>query len=158
MSIFHFDDHSLRHLANSINPLLVMVFFTAFFVRFRHDKTFRAAEFFGRALLSLLVAFGLGRLNAELKIWPGLPLDPGHYEFPSGHMCFAVSIAVSLVFLQRRFLFFVVPLLLFYGALIIFLKFHGWTDVIGAWLLMAPLAWLIHKGAKPKLKSGIEVE
>lgn len=148
MNFLHFDDHSLRQIANSINPLLVVVFFVAFFWRFRHDKTFRAAELFARALLSLLVSFGLGRVNAELKIWPGLPLDPGHYEFPSGHMCFAVSMAISLIMLYRRFVFLVVPLLLFYGALIVFLKFHGWLDVFGAWILMTPLAWIIHKEAK----------
>lgn len=153
MNFLHFDAHSLRQIANSVNPLLVVLFFVAFFRRASHDKTFSAAEFFVRALLSLLVSFFLGRVNAELKIWPGLPLDPGHYEFPSGHMCFAVSVAVSLVFLQRRFLFFVVPFLAFYGALIVFLKFHGWLDVFGAWILMTPLAWLIHKDFRRKLQS-----
>ena len=153
MNFLHLDAHSLRQIANSVNPLLTVVFLVAFFLRVRHDHSFRAGEFFVRALLSLLAGFALGRVNAELKIWPGFPLDPGHYEFPSGHMCFAVSMATSLVMLNRRFLFFVAPLLAFYGALIVFLKFHGWTDVIGAWLLMAPLAWVIHKEAKSKLQS-----
>jgi hypothetical protein len=145
VNFLNLDAHSLRQIANSVNPLLTVLFLVAFFSRAQRDKTFRANEFFVRALLSLLVGFALGRVNSIFKIWPGFPLDPGHYEFPSGHMCYAVSVATSLVMLNRRFLFFVVPLLDCYGLLIVFLRFHGWIDVIGAWALMTPLAWIIHQ-------------
>jgi membrane-associated phospholipid phosphatase len=151
VNFLHLDDHALRQLANSINPLLTVLFLVALFQRAfvaRGDRTFHAGECFLRAVLSLIVAFGLGRVNEALRIWPGLPLDPGRYEFPSGHMCYAVSVATSLVMLNRRYLFFVVPLLGFYGALIVFLRFHGWIDVIGAWVLMTPLAWIIHQPAR----------
>ena len=154
MNLLPFD--TWRQIANSINPLLVVLFFIVFLWRARSDKSFHSGKFFMRAFLSLLASFVLGRINAELKIWPGLPLDPGDYEFPSGHMCFAVSMAVSLVMLHRRFLFFVVPLLACYGVLIVLLGFHGWLDVIGAWILMTPLAWLIHKEAKPRVQEAVE--
>ena len=156
MNFLDLDVHSWKQIANSINPLLVVLFLVAFIWRSYGDKSFRAGGFFVYAFLSLLVSFVLGRVNGELEIWRGLPLDPGDYEFPSGHMCFAVSMAVSLVMLYRRFLFFVVPLLAFYGALIVYLGFHGWLDVIGAWVLMTPLAWLIHRRAMPKVQEAIE--
>ncbi len=158
MNFLHFDYHSLRQIANSINPLLTVLFLATFFLRARRDKSFGALSFFGHAFLSLLLSFVLGRVNDTFNIWPGFPLDPGKYEFPSGHMCYAVSMATSLVMLSRRFLFFVIPLLLFYGALMVLLRFHGWIDVIGAWILMTPLSWAIHKGAKPETEPNIRVK
>lgn len=152
MNFLPFDRELLETTADIVNPLLVVWFLVALVWRARSDKAFRAGEFLMRAFLALLVSFGLGRVNAELEIWRGLPLDPGNYEFPSGHMCFAVSLGVSLALLYRRFVFFVVPLLALYGGLIVFLGYHGWLDVIGAWVLMAPLAWIIHKEAKPKVQ------
>ena len=63
VNFLHFDDHSLRQIANSINPLLTVLFFVVFFLRARRDKTFPALLFFGHAFLSLLLSFVLGRVN-----------------------------------------------------------------------------------------------
>jgi membrane-associated phospholipid phosphatase len=152
MNFLPFDKDFLEKIADIVNPLLVVWFLVAFLWRVRTDRSFRGFGFFMRAFMALLVSFGLGRVNGELEIWRGLPLDPGNYEFPSGHMCFAVSLGVSLVLLYRRFVFLVVPLLALYGALIVFLGYHGWLDVIGAWVLMAPLAWIIHRESRRKLQ------
>jgi membrane-associated phospholipid phosphatase len=139
----------LEHLADAVNPLLVVLLIGSIVWRARHDKEFRAGEFFARAVAALVLAFVVGRINGELHLWPGLPSDPAkfRYEFPSGHTCFAVSIATSLYRIHARWLLFVVPLLLFYGALIALppLRYHAWIDVVGAWFLIPPLTLLAHK-------------
>lgn len=161
MNLFLELDRSVLHrFANSVNPLLVVLLLGAVVWRAYHDKSFRTGEFIARTLIALLLAFALGRINAALHIWPGLRGDPGSYEFPSGHTCFAASVATSLACLNRRWLWFVVPVLFLYGVLIVLppLRFHSWLDVIGAWILTPPLAWLVHKEAKPQAAMEVVTE
>lgn len=143
----HIDAHALGHFANGVNPLLVVLLLGAIVWRRKNDAQFAAGRFLLCALLALGAAFVLGRINAALKLWPGFPGDPGRYEFPSGHTCFAVAVATSLYLINRRWLLFVVPLLIAYGLLIVSppLRYHSWLDVIGAWLLMPPLTLLCHR-------------
>ncbi len=141
------DAHALRHIANGVNPLLVILLLGAIVWRRKTDAQFAAGRFLLGALLALGAAFVLGRINDALNLWPGFPGDPGEYEFPSGHTCFAVAVATSLCLLNARWLLFVAPLLIAYGVLIVLppLRFHSWLDIIGAWLLTPPLALLCHK-------------
>ena len=157
MTLLGLDAHALRHIANAVNPLLAALLLSAIMWRRKKDPQFLAARFLFGALLALGAAFVLGRINAALKIWPGLPGDPGHYEFPSGHTCFAVAVATSLWLLNRRWLLFLAPLLLVYGALIVLppLRYHSWLDVIGAWILMPPIALFCHKLGKTRIEQEV---
>jgi len=139
MNVFEFDAHALRQIAGSVNPLLTVLLIGAIFWRRRVDARFPMARFALCALLAIVASVILGRINEKLRLWPA------DLEFPSGHTCYAASVATSLCLLNRRWLFFVVPLLAAYGALIVHLKFHVWLDVIGAWVLMPPIAWAIHR-------------
>lgn len=152
-----FDPPLLRRIANSVNPLLTVLFIVVFLFHARRPN-FRAAEFFARAFIALLFSFVLGRLNDWLDIWPGFRGDPGNYEFPSGHTCYAASIATSLCLLDRRWLLLVMPLLVAYGILIVLppLHFHSWLDIIGAWVLTPPIALLVHREARRSQEARVE--
>ena len=143
----HLDAHTLKHIANAVNPFLTILLLGAIVWRRKSDAQFAAGRFIFGALLAIVFAFVLGKANSIFKVWTGFPGDPGHYEFPSGHTCFAVAVATSLCLLDRHWLLLVLPLLAAYGALIVLppLHFHSWLDVVGAWILTPPLALLCHK-------------
>lgn len=147
-----FDKPTLRLIANAVNPSLIILLLAALAWRWRVAQT-APWQFLGRVVLALLVAFVLGRINEKLHLWPGLPGDRKPYEFPSGHTCFAASVATSLCLIHRKWLLLVVPLLLAYGVLIVVppLRYHNWLDVLGAWLMVPPLTLLCHRlGCKVK--------
>ena len=156
--ILPFDARLLDKIADAINPLLTILLIGAIIWRRRADAHFPIAQFFFRSLLAIIAAVILGRINEALHLWPGLPTDRRPYEFPSGHMCYAVSVAVSLVLIHRRWLFFVVPLLAFYGTLIVLppLSYHSGLDIVGAGYLTAPIALLCHRIGRRK--SSVEIK
>lgn len=153
------DKQTLRHIANAVNPALTLLLLTAIAWRCSSTRTYPWLLIV-RAMLALLLAFVLGRINEKLHLWPGLSTDRNPYEFPSGHTCYAASVSTSLVLIHRRFLLLVVPLLAAYGALIVLppLRYHNWLDVLGAWLLVPPLTLLCHRlGRNEKIESPQEV-
>ncbi|CAA9521373.1 MAG: hypothetical protein AVDCRST_MAG45-2525 [uncultured Solirubrobacterales bacterium] len=81
---------------------------------------FRAVGF-GAALLASLITLA----GKTLEVWPGNPL------FPSGHTAFAVTIAVFLVGLDRRWLRWVIALLLLLGVALVLSFFHVIVDIAG---------------------------
>ena len=75
----------------------------------------------GAALLASLVTL-IGKL---LEVWPGHPL------FPSGHTAYAVSVAISLTALDRRWSRVVVPLLALLVVALVLAVYHVPVDVVG---------------------------
>ncbi len=75
----------------------------------------------GAALLASLVTL-IGKL---LEVWPGNPL------FPSGHTAYAVSVAISLVALDRRWSRVVVPLLALLVVALVLAIYHVPVDIAG---------------------------
>ena len=75
----------------------------------------------GAALLASLVTL-IGKL---LEVWPGHPL------FPSGHTAYAVTIAIFLVALDRRWLPAVVPLLALLVVALVLAIYHVPVDIVG---------------------------
>lgn len=75
----------------------------------------------GAALLASLITLA----GKTLEVWPGNPL------FPSGHTAYAVTIAVFLVGLERRWLPWVVALLLLLGVALVLSFFHILVDIVG---------------------------
>ena len=81
---------------------------------------FRLAAF-GAALLASLLTL-IGKL---LEVWPGHPL------FPSGHTAYAVTIAIFLVALDRRWLRVVVALLALLVVALVLALYHVPVDIVG---------------------------
>ena len=146
MNFEAFDRQALQLIAKAVNPALTVLLLSVLAWRWCLAGT-SPWPFLARVALALLAAFVLGRINEKLHIWPGLPTDRKPYEFPSGHTCYAASVATSLVLFHHRFLLLVVPVLAAYGALIVLppLRYHNWLDVLGAWLLVPPLTLLCHR-------------
>ena len=89
---------------------------------------------FGAALLASLVTL-IGKL---LEVWPGHPL------FPSGHTAYAVTIAIFLVALDRRWLGAVVPLLALLVLALVLAIYHVPVDIVGGAgvaILVAATVW-----------------
>ena len=90
----------------------------------------------GAALLASLVTL-IGKL---LEVWPGNPL------FPSGHTAYAVTIALFLVAVDRRWLYVVVPLVGIIVVALILARYHVAVDIAGgvavAVVVFAVVRWI----------------
>ncbi len=127
-------------IANLVNPALTV---WALLVLWRHVRQARAqgqAIPFERTLGgwvgAILLVFVVAHLNRWGHLWHG------HKYFPSGHAAYASCLATLGATLERRSLFFTVPLILVYSALMVRLGFHNWLDIVGA-LAFAPLLTLL---------------
>ena len=76
---------------------------------------------FAAALLASLVTL----IGKALEVWPGHPL------FPSGHTAYGVSVAISLVTLDRRWTRVVVPLLALLAVALVLAAYHIPLDIVG---------------------------
>lgn len=133
----HFWD---SYVADSINPLLGIALIL-FCLTAKPPQTARI--YLLKSGLALLLIYVVAHLNKWLHLWPS------HRNFPSGHTVFAVSVAVALALWNRKTLVVTAPLLLFYGWLMVALRFHDWLDIFGGVALSWPLSWLIlHKTAR----------
>src|SRR5687768_16200702 len=123
---------AMDFVADLINPCLILLLLLAGWAR-RIPRSFWV-----RAVISIGLVYILTHFNRWLHIWPR------EWLYLSGHMALGVSVAVSLAWIDRRWLLLTVPLLLLHGILMAALSYHTWLDIIGAALLSAPVAWLCH--------------
>ncbi len=94
---------------------------------------------FAAALLASLVTL-IGKL---LEVWPGHPL------FPSGHTAYGVSVAISLVTLDRRWTRVVVPLLALLLVALVLAVYHVPVDIVGGagvGMAITATVWLGRRG------------
>jgi len=130
--------HSLlAFLASSVNPVVLLVFIACVIARFpvRSDSI----PVLTRCGAALLVTYLFAHINRWMHLWKD------HSSFPSGHMTFYIAIATSFFLLNRRSALITAPLALLYGWLIVFLDFHSWLDLWGAFFLSVPLTLLCHR-------------
>lgn len=106
----------LEIAADLVNPLLGAC---ALWVGVRSRSR---AYWFG-GLLGLALVYGFMLLDRELSLW-----DRWHLDF-SGHTATAVSLAVTLVAAQRRWVLALAPVLVAYGFLMVHLGYHTWTEI-----------------------------
>jgi len=126
----------LNLLAFSVNPVLLFVFVAC--VVGKLNSRDKRVQFLVRSAAALLITFPLAHINRWMHLWKH------HFNFPSGHMTFYISVAVSFFLLDRRSRLFTVPFALFYGWLIVFLGYHAWLDLSGAVVLAVPVTLLCH--------------
>lgn len=140
--------HSLKLLANLVNPCFALALLAAIWLPRRDGSGPPPGVFTIRAVVAVLLVFVVAHVNRWLHLWPAHPM------FPSGHMAFAASIATSWFVLARRSLLWTVPLQIAYGALIVYLGYHVWSDIIGAWIVAPPLTWVCYRGVHQEINRG----
>ena len=97
----------------------------------------------GAALLASLVTL-IGKL---LEVWPGNPL------FPSGHTAYAVTIALFLAAVDRRWMYVVVPLAGLLVAALILANYHVTLDIAGG-VAVAVVVFTVVRWARRKAEGG----
>lgn len=92
----------------------------------------------------LALVYAVLGLDHALRIWDAWGLDY------STHTALAVSVATSLVRLDRRWLWPVAPALVGYAVLLERLGYHSYADVATAAAVTAPATWLVHRAARKR--------
>jgi len=136
--------HFWKAVADAINPLLGLSLLVVV-VRMRRDGAHRdgsrqALRFLVQSVLSLVLAWACVRGLRSLHLG-------GHgSQFPSGHMAFAVSAALSLILWKRNLVRVLLPLLIFYAWLMTALRFHSWLDLLGG-VAASVFVWCLCRSA-----------
>ena len=126
-------------IADLIDPLLGCFLIAGPLILGRVKGTpSRPWMFWGASLLALALVYLLTFVDRHFRLWAAFGLDF------STHTAVAVALITSLGILDRRWLFFLVPLLLFYAWLMLRLGYHSALDVMTAALITVPLTLLCH--------------
>jgi membrane-associated phospholipid phosphatase len=88
-----------------------------------------------RIVVAMLIALLLAHMNRMFELWPA------HRYFASGHMTFALGMAIALGMLRPWTLAVTLPLLIPFGEALVALHFHSVEDVVGA-VLLVPCIYL----------------
>jgi hypothetical protein len=138
---------TLDTIADSVNPALAcLALIFPWLDREAIRKKGSKWSFWARTLLSLAVVYALMFTDNRLHFWPSLGLDY------STHTAFAVAVVTSIGAMNYRWLFFLVPVLVAYAGLMMYQGYHSLMDILTTALVIAPLAWVIHRmgiGQKP---------
>ncbi|MGH3119378.1 MAG: hypothetical protein ACRDQ2_20160 [Gaiellales bacterium] len=127
-------------IADAVNPVLALL--ALVFPWLDREAIRRCGSrwsFWTRTLLSLAVVYAVMFADERFDLWSGLGLDY------STHTAFAVAITTSMSAMNRRWLLVLVPVLVAYAALMIYLGYHSSLDTLAAALVIAPATWLIHQ-------------
>ena len=127
---------ALKILADAVNPALILAVIVVPLILQRRKPL--PWNFWARAALSIALVYLFAQLDRRLHLWPHFGLD---YSTHSG---FALAAAISLAFYNRRWLVYLIPLLLFYGALMWALKFHSVADMLTTAILIVPMVSAVH--------------
>ena len=141
MQTFTQHQHSWHVFSLLINPILglTLLIFAS-----------KRAAFLDGGLKNFLLRV----LAAMLTLWVLTHLDKAmkalrHVEwFPSGHMAFAVCVATSMAFLDRRTIIPMTIVSLLYAALMVIMQYHTPLELLTATLLAIPVTWLFLKGRR----------
>ncbi len=129
----------LDTIADSINPGLALL---ALALPWINREAFAASGsrwfFLACTVLGLVVVYGIQFLDNRLMLWPSVGLDY------STHTAFAVSITTSVGSANKRWLWLLLPVLIAYAGLMMYLDYHSLADILTAAIVIAPVTWLIH--------------
>ena len=136
-------DQLLAGIADAINPALAMLALLVPWIDLEaaHEKD-SPWSFWARTLLGLVVVYSIkfaDRLWLDTLFWSPIGI---HY---STHTAFAVSITTSLGAINRRWIFFLLPVLVIYAGLMVHLRYHALSDIWTTALMITPSTWLIHQ-------------
>jgi peptidoglycan/LPS O-acetylase OafA/YrhL len=129
----------MEFIADLIDPLLGVLIIAWPLILWRAKRTpSRPWRFAGASLLAIGMVYLLTYVDHRFRLWAAFSLDF------STHTAVAVSLITSLGILDRRSLFFLVPVLCFYAWLMLRLGYHSALDVITAALITVPLTLVMH--------------
>ena len=128
----------LDAIADSFNPLLAILALVAPLIR--RPRTFRATAlcYFSTGA-AIAMVYVVRAIDAGQQIWASAGLDF------STHSAFAASLTTSIGAFRRRWLTFLVPLLIAYFCLLMILRYHGLLDILTSASLAAAVALLIER-------------
>lgn len=130
----------LDTIADAVNPGLAAL---ALIFPWLNRGAFRnkgaAWYFWLRTLMSLVIVYVILFADNRFDLWPRLGLDY------STHTAFAVAIITSLTVVSRRWLLLLIPILVGYAALMMYLGYHSLEDILTAALIIGPITWGIHQ-------------
>lgn len=123
-------------VADASNPIFLGIFLLALFAKLQHGNPRRVFLF--RSTTGILITYLLSHSHQWFHLWPE------YGDFVSGHMAFLLSVATSFFLLDRRSLFFSMPFVVGYGALIVCLGYHDLWDLLAAACIAVPVTLLSH--------------
>jgi hypothetical protein len=128
----------LDAIADSFNPLLAILALAMPLTR--RPRTLRAtALYYLSTGAAIAVVYLVRAIDARQQIWASVGLDF------STHSAFAASLTVSIGAFRRRWLAFLVPLLIAYFCLLMIMRYHGLLDILTSASLAAAVALLIQR-------------
>lgn len=122
-----------RFLADTLNPLFVLLLLIAPFVGPRREAFWR---FWAASALALGVAVALAETGKALPVWPA------HPGFPSGHETFGLTLATCLVCHDRRWLWAAALLAALLAWALVSAGYHRPVEVAGSLLIGPPVAFV----------------
>jgi hypothetical protein len=127
----------LGFIADSINPCIaILALLTPWLKGSTNHKT--VWLYFVRTAFGLVIVYVIQYMDTQLSLWSALRLDY------STHTAFAVSLSTSVIVFNWRWSLFLVPLLVAYASIMIFLEYHSLGDIFTTALVIVPLTWLVH--------------
>lgn len=97
----------------------------------RHERGLPISATVRATLLAVVLSYVLAHVNRWLDLWKA------HPNFPSGHETFAACVGAALVYLDRRFLPYVLAILALLGFGLVRAGWHSRYEVIAGFLLGA---------------------
>ena len=115
--------HDLAHvLSNITNPILAVILLFAAVRQSKYPK----GVFVIASTVAIAYSVCIAEVGKDVLLYP----HPG--GFPSGHQTFATATLTCLVWIERRWLQFALPVAVMMAIAIIAARFHAPIDVIGA--------------------------
>ncbi len=129
--------NTLDAIADSVNPgLVLLTLFVAWRYRAREGVVPWALVM--TTVTSLIFVYVIQYADTRFGLWPSLGLDY------STHTAFAVAVVTSLALYASKLLWVLLPLLLLYAALMMYLDYHTLADILTSAFVIASLVFVIH--------------
>lgn len=143
-------NETLDTIADSVNPGLVcLALICPWLSRVTLRNQGSAWYFWARTLASVVVVYAIMYTDNRVGLWPRLGLDY------STHTAFAVAIITSLAVVSFRWLFFLIPCLIGYAGLMLYLGYHTMADILTTAVVIAPITWRIHRIGRADKPAGV---
>lgn len=132
---------TLDKIADSYIPLLLIIFLLGLIYRiYLVWPTFKSVgRVFGFAVVLILICYGCMFADKAMHIWPSLGLDY------STHTAASLSLVFALCVLFPRAWKFLVLSFIAYAILMLYQRYHSFTDIFTTTVVISILSFLVYK-------------